>query len=84
MTTQQIALSLVLATMVFSVALELRLQDFRRVAAMPRAVVAGLIPQFLLLPVGTWLATLVLDLPPNVEAGMILVAACPGGSLSNC
>lgn len=83
MTTQQIALSLVLATMVFSVALELRLSDFRRVAAMPRAVVAGLIPQFLLLPVGTWLATLVLDLPPNVEAGMILVAACPGGSLSN-
>jgi len=83
MTTQQIALSLVLATMVFSVALELRLHDFRRVAAMPRAVIAGLIPQFLLLPVGTWLATLVLDLPPNIEAGMILVAACPGGSLSN-
>lgn len=83
MTSQQIALSLVLATMVFSVALELRLQDFRRVAAMPRAVIAGLIPQFLLLPVGTWLATLVLDLPPNIEAGMILVAACPGGSLSN-
>ena len=48
-----------------------------------RAVLAGLIPQFLLLPVGTWLATLVLDLPPNVEAAMILVAACPGGSLSN-
>ena len=83
MTTQQLALSLVLATMVFSVALELRLHDFRRVAMMPRAVVAGLIPQFLLLPVGTWLATLVLDLPPNVEAGMILVACCPGGSLSN-
>ena len=83
MTQQQLVLSLVLATMVFSVALELRLQDFRRVALMPRAVIAGLIPQFLLLPVGTWLATLVLDLPPNVEAVMILVAACPGGSLSN-
>ena len=83
MTTQQLVLGLVLATMVFSVALELRLQDFRRVATMPRAVLAGLIPQFLLLPVGTWLATLVLDLPPNVEAAMILVAACPGGSLSN-
>jgi bile acid:Na+ symporter, BASS family len=36
-----------------------------------------------LLPVGTWLATLALDLPANVEAAMILVAACPGGSLSN-
>ena len=83
MTTQQWILSLVLATMVFSVALELRLADFQRVAQMPRAVIAGLIPQFLLLPVGTWLATLVLDLPPNVEAAMILVAACPGGALSN-
>lgn len=83
MSIQQLILSLVLATMVFSVALELRVEDFRRVARTPRAVVCGLIPQFILLPVGTWLATLVLDLPPNIEAAMILVAACPGGSLSN-
>jgi BASS family bile acid:Na+ symporter len=83
MQAQQLILGLVLAVMVFSVALELRPDDFRRVAAMPRAVVAGLIPQFVLLPVGTWIATLLLDLPPDVEAAMILVAACPGGSLSN-
>ena len=83
MTTQQLILSLVLATMVFSVALELRVEDFTRVAKTPRAVLCGLIPQFILLPVATWLATLVLDLPPNIEAAMILVAACPGGSLSN-
>ena len=83
MGTQQLALGLVLVLMVFSVALELRVDDFRRVAKMPRAVVAGLIPQFILLPVGTWVATLLLDLPPNVEAAMILVASCPGGSLSN-
>jgi bile acid:Na+ symporter, BASS family len=83
MSAQQLILSLVLATMVFSVALELRPANFTRVAQAPRAVVCGLIPQFLLLPVGTWAATLVLDLPPNVEAAMILVAACPGGSLSN-
>ena len=83
MTTQQLVLSLVLATMVFSVALELKIADFTRVVQTPRAVVCGLIPQFVLLPVGTWLATLVLDLPPNIGAAMILVAACPGGSLSN-
>ncbi len=83
MTTQQIALSCVLALMVFSVALELKVDDFRRVAKTPKSVICGLIPQFILLPVGTWLATLALDLPPNVEAAMILVAACPGGSLSN-
>lgn len=83
MNPQQLVLSLVLATMVFSVALELRVDDFRRVLRTPRSVICGLIPQFILLPVGTWLATLALDLPPNVEAAMILVAACPGGSLSN-
>ena len=83
MNAQQIILSMVLATMVFSVALELRIEDFKRVAQTPKAVICGLIPQFLLLPVGTWLATLWLDLPPNIEAAMILVAACPGGSLSN-
>jgi BASS family bile acid:Na+ symporter len=83
MGTQQLILSLVLATMVFAVALEVKGDDFRRVAQTPKAVICGLIPQFILLPVGTWLATLMLDLPPNVEVAMILVASCPGGSLSN-
>ena len=83
MTPQQLILSLVLATMAFAVALELKPADFRRVAQTPKAVLCGLIPQFILLPVGTWLATLVLDLPPNIEVAMMLVAACPGGSLSN-
>ncbi len=83
MSTQQLILSLVLATMVFAVALEVKPEDFKRVAQTPKAVICGLIPQFILLPVGTWLATLLLDLPPNVEVAMILVASCPGGSLSN-
>lgn len=80
---RQIALSLVLVAMVFSVALELQVADFRRVLDTPRAIIAGLIPQFVLLPVVSWLATLALELPPDVEAAMLLVAACPGGSLSN-
>ena len=83
MNTTQLVLSVILALMVFSVALELRVDDFRRVLETPKSVVAGLIPQFILLPIGTWLATLLLDLPPNIEAAMILVASCPGGSLSN-
>jgi BASS family bile acid:Na+ symporter len=79
----QIVLSVVLALMVFSVALELRVSDFKRVLETPKSVICGLIPQFILLPVGTLLATLALDLPPNIEVAMILVASCPGGSLSN-
>ena len=71
MPTQQLALSLVLALMVFSVALELKVDDFRRVATTPKAVICGLIAQFILLPVGTWLATLVLDRRAvMIEGGM--------------
>jgi BASS family bile acid:Na+ symporter len=82
-TTQQIVLSLVLALLVFSIALDLKISDFRRVAQTPRAVIAGLLPQFVLFPGATWLATLALDLPPQVEAAMILVAVCPGGTTSS-
>ncbi len=83
MTIQQIALSAVIALLVFSIALDLKLGDFQRVLQAPRAVIGGLIPQFLLLPVGTWLATLALDLPPQIEVAMMLVAACPGGTTSS-
>lgn len=83
MTPFQLILSLVLALMMFAVALHLRWADFALVARMPRAVVAGLIPQFLLLPAATWALTMVLDLPANVELAMLLVAACPGGNVSN-
>lgn len=80
---QQAALSLVLMTMVFAVALELRVADFRRVFAMPRNIAIGLLPQFVWLPLTTWSMTLALDLPAATEAAMLLVACCPGGSLSN-
>ena len=70
--------------MVFAVALELRRADFARVAHRPRAVVCGLIPQFVLLPVATWLATLALDLAPNIEAAMILVASAGGSRACAC
>lgn len=81
--TRQLLLTLIVMGLIFSVALDLKPADFQRVLTNRRAVVAGLVPQFVLLPVATWLATLVLDLPPGMEAAMILVAACPGGSLSN-
>lgn len=80
---QQAALMLVLATMVYTVSLDLRIADFRYVATHPVAVCVGLVAQFVLLPGATLLATLVLDLPPATEAAMMLVAACPGGALSN-
>jgi BASS family bile acid:Na+ symporter len=80
---QQAILMMVLATMVYTVALELKAEDFRYVARHPVAVGIGLVAQFVLLPGATLLLTLALDLPPATEAAMMLVAACPGGTLSN-
>jgi bile acid:Na+ symporter, BASS family len=73
----------VLCVMVYAVSLDLKLADFQYVLKHPRAVVAGLIAQFVLLPWATLGLTLMLDLPASVEAAMILVACCPGGALSN-
>lgn len=80
---QQAILIAVLATMVYTVSLELRVADFRYVLRHPLAVGIGLLAQFALLPGATLLMTLLLDLPPATEAAMMLVAACPGGALSN-
>jgi hypothetical protein len=48
----------ILFTVIFTIALELRPDDFIRVAKNPLPVAAGLVAQFLLLPVGTFVATL--------------------------
>lgn len=76
-------LNVILGLVMFGVALDLKWDDFRRVAKEPKGPVIGLIAQFLLLPAFTFLLTLVLEPPPSIALGMILIAACPGGNLSN-
>ncbi len=80
---QQIWLGLVLASLMFGVALELRLSHFLYVLRRPLPVFSGLFAQCLLLPWATLVATLLLDLKPGIELGLLLVACCPGGNLSN-
>jgi BASS family bile acid:Na+ symporter len=76
-------LNIVLASMILGVALDIHWRDFRAVVKMPKAISAGLIAQFLLLPATTALLTLFIDMPAGIELGMILVASCPGGAISN-
>ncbi len=76
-------LNAVLALVMFGVALDLKLSDFRRVLAAPRSPAVGLLAQFVALPALTFLLTLVLRPQPSLALGMILVAACPGGNVSN-
>jgi BASS family bile acid:Na+ symporter len=77
------AINAAIGLMMLGVALELKLEDFKRIFKAPKAPAIGLGAQFLLLPALTFLLTLILRPPPSIALGMILVAACPGGNLSN-
>ena len=72
-----------IALMMFGVALDIKVEDFSRILRSPRAPIAGLVAQFVLLPAATFGITQLIHLHPSVALGMILVAACPGGNLSN-
>jgi len=78
-----LALNVTIGLMMFGMALELRLADFQRVLRSPRGPAIGLVAQFVLLPAATFGLTFVLPVVPSIALGMILVAACPGGNLSN-
>ena len=76
-------INLAIGLMMLGVALEMKLDDFKRILVAPKAPMIGLVAQFILLPAFTFLLTRLLNLPPSISLGMILVAACPGGNLSN-
>lgn len=69
--------------MMLGVALELKIDDFKRIITSPKAPLIGLFAQFILLPAFTFLLVLIIRPHPSIALGMMLVAACPGGNLSN-
>ena len=76
-------LNAVLAFLMFGIALDTKLEDFRRVARMPWAMAVGVAAQFAVLPAVTFMLTLLLGVGPSIALGMILVACCPPGNISN-
>ena len=77
------ALNFIIGLVMFGVALDLKVSDFKAVLVMPKPVLIGLTGQFLLLPAFTFLLVLAIRPSPSVALGMMLVAACPGGNISN-
>lgn len=78
-------INIVLAFVMFGVALGIKPQTFVDVVKKPKSVIRGIICQLVLLPALTFVLTIVLDgwISPMIALGMILVAACPGGNISN-
>lgn len=80
-----LALNIVLAIVMFGVALGIKPKTFIDILKNPRSVIIGMVCQLILLPALTFLLTITFKsaLTPMVSLGMILVAACPGGNISN-
>jgi bile acid:Na+ symporter, BASS family len=76
-------LNITLGFIMFGVALEIKVQQFVDLFRNPRSLIFGLISQFVLLPMVTLILVLLLSPPPSIGLGMILVACCPGGNISN-
>lgn len=78
-----IALPGTLILIMFGMGMTLTVRDFLRLASYPRAVAVGLGGQLVLLPVVGAALALLWDLPPALAVGVIVLAACPGGTTSN-
>jgi bile acid:Na+ symporter, BASS family len=76
-------LPLALGVIMLGLGLGLTLDDFRRVARYPRAVLVGLFLQTGVLPWVAFALALLFRLPPELAVGLMLLAASPGGATAN-
>lgn len=76
-------MNILIGFIMFGVALDLKVDDFKRTLSTPKPVLIGLIAQFFLLPAFTFLLVMIVKPLPSIALGLFLVAACPGGNLSN-
>jgi len=72
-----------LALVMFGIALEISINDFKRLLQNPKPIFTGIFSQFLLLPAVTFLLVWLIEPIPSIALGMFMVAACPGGNISN-
>ncbi|MCD2259690.1 bile acid:sodium symporter family protein [Psychroserpens luteolus] len=76
-------LNIALAIVMFGVALGISIHDFKSLFKQPKLVLVGVLAQFILLPLLTFLVIILIKPQPSIALGMIMVAACPGGNISN-
>ncbi|WP_298494662.1 bile acid:sodium symporter family protein [uncultured Algibacter sp.] len=76
-------LNIALAVVMFGVALGITINDFKTLLKQPKLVLIGVLSQFILLPLVTFFLVLIIKPQPSIALGMFMVAACPGGNISN-
>lgn len=80
-----IVLSIVLALIMFGIALSISADSLKNVFTKPKSLIVGILLQWVGLPLLTFILTMLLSywITPMVALGMLLVASCPGGNVSN-
>ncbi|WP_319229511.1 bile acid:sodium symporter family protein [Draconibacterium orientale] len=78
-----LALNITIAFIMFGVALDIKIEHFKQLIMRPKSVIVGVVSQFVLLPAVTFLFVILLNPTPTVALGMLLIASCPGGNISN-
>lgn len=72
-----------LGIIMFGMGITLQPADFIVVVKFPLALVAGVLAQFVIMPLVAWALCMCFNLPPLLAVGIILVGTCPGGTASN-
>ena len=78
-----LVLNIILALLMFSIALDIRKDDFEMLWKNPKPAIVGMIGQLIILPLVTIGLVFVFNPPPSVALGMVAISACPGGNNSN-
>lgn len=79
----KVALPLVLAFIMFSLGVGLRVNDFTRVIKFPKAFGTGLFNQLILLPLIAFGIVTAFKISPELAVSVMILAFCPGGVTSN-
>ena len=72
-----------LAIIMFGLGLGLTVADFTRLLKIPRDFIVGFFGQVILLPIVAFILIHIISLPPELALGTMLIAAAPGGVMSN-
>ena len=76
-------LNIAIAIIMFGVAMGISIDDFKRLFKNSKILFVGVLSQFVLLPAFTFIAILIIKPHPSFALGMMMIAACPGGNVSN-
>ncbi|MGY8938421.1 MAG: bile acid:sodium symporter family protein [Flavobacteriales bacterium] len=76
-------LNIAIGVIMFGVSLGISINDFKRLFKKPKILFVGVLSQFILLPAATFIAILIIEPHPSFALGMLIIAACPGGNVSN-